>query len=265
MLKLLLTIILPIAIIYILAGINIFLAIGAAAVFIVLFLILKLSDILMMRGAMIYAKDPVKALKLMAKGFSMKSPSPKYSVYYSYVCMREGKWEQAGESIKKIETFKLEQAEKVRFEINKSLFYWKQGELEKAIQLLEELLSDGESTAIYTNLGYFLILQKNYERALEINLKAYEYSETDAGIIDNLALTYYHLGEYEKSQDLYAELTEKKLNMPIPYYHYGELLYTLGKREEAIDMMEQALEFNFTHLAAVSKKEIRQRLEEITA
>lgn len=263
MLKLLFTSVIPVIALIYAYRFNTVLGLILTAVFILLFLAFNLSDLLLMRGAMIYKKNPRGALALMKKGFSMPRPNAGYAVYYSYVCMREGRWEEADVAFKRLDTLKLAQPDKVRHTINKSLYLWKQDNLTEAIDILEELLEQGESTAIYTNLGYFLILKGDYERALEINLKAHEYDENDDAITDNLALNYFRMGEHQKARDLYEELCEHKLGMPIPYYHFGELLLTLGEKDEALEMMEKALEYPFSHLAAVSKKHIRDRIAQI--
>ncbi len=263
MLKLLLTSVIPVIILIYAFKYSLLIGLILTAVFIILFLVFNLSDLLLMRGAMIYKKNPRGAVALMKKGFFMPRPNPGYAVYYSYVCMREGLWEDADAAFKKLDTLKLAGADSVRHTINKALYLWKTDNLTEAIDILEELLEQGESTAIYTNLGYFLILKKDYEKALEINLKAHEYDENDEGITDNLALNYFHLGEYEKARDLYEELCDHRLGIPIPYYNFGELLLTLGEKEQAIEMMEKALEYPFSHLAAISKKHIRDRIAQL--
>ena len=89
------------------------------------------------------------------------------------------------------------------------------------IENLKNLHTQYEHTTVYETLGYFLILDKRYEEALEYNLLAYEYDQDNKVIMDNLAQSYYFTGNIEKAKEVYTKLLDEDPGIPEPYYYYG--------------------------------------------
>lgn len=102
-------------------------------------------------------------------------------------------------------------------------------------------------------MGYLLILQGDYGKALEHNLAAYEYNSNDKIIQDNLGLNYYLLDMYDRSEEIYEALLEKSPTFPDPYFNYGLVFLKLNEPEKAIEYMKKALEYNFSYLSSLTK------------
>ncbi len=225
----------------------------------------KLPDILMVRGVKQYQKEPEKALDTMEKALKTKRLRTEYILYYSFMCLKAGEYDRAERILDVAAHRKMKPQTQARAAVNRALLLWKQGNIGKAISVLEAQLKDGKDKAVYGTLGQLLILNGQLQRALEVNREAYVFDKYDEAICDNLALNLRLSGDLDSSYNMYKELTDKKLGVPIPYYNCGETLYAMGRKEDAIDMMERALAYPFSTLAVVSRAEIEARIEEIRA
>jgi len=92
------------------------------------------------------------------------------------------------------------------------------------------------------HLGYMLADQtERYEEALELVERAIAVSPDDPAIIDSLGWAQYKLGEYEDAlQNLrraYAAFPDHEVAS-----HLGEVLWMMDRRDEAMEVWEQALE-----------------------
>lgn len=155
---------------------------------------------------------------------------------------------------------KLNKIQKQRLKSINSLVVWKDGQLDDAIEMLEELIEEGYVTSvIYETLGLFYIIKKDKEKALELCLKGYEYNSDDDVLLDNLAEAYALCGEKEKAMEMYEKLLEREPHFPEAYYGYGILLMEKGRHDEGVEYLSKALEKNFSFLSTLS----RERVEDI--
>jgi tetratricopeptide (TPR) repeat protein len=147
---------------------------------------------------------------------------------------------------------------------NLSLVLWKKGELDAAIEILEDVMQNYKTSSTYGSLGYLLILKGDLEKALQFNLEAFDFNNRDKIIRDNLGQNYYLLGNYEKAKEIYETLVEEAPAFPEPYFNYGLVLEKLGDTETALGMMKKALTFKFTYLSSISREEVEARIGEIS-
>lgn len=197
----------------------------------------------------------------------MLDKKPKYyaMVQYAYFLIKAGQYEKA-ETLYNQYIFKDISKKKpkdtILSDINYALLVWKKGDLDYAIELTEDILEKYKNTAVYVNLGLFKILKGDYENALKTNLEAYDFSPEHLGVLDNLALNYYYLNEYEKAKEIYEKLFE--IN-PSPsfadcYYNYGKVLEALNQKEEAKTFFEKALTSEFSVFSIVTKEQVIENL-----
>ncbi|MFU0801186.1 MAG: hypothetical protein ACFWUE_11115 [Xylanivirga thermophila] len=66
--------------------------------------------------------------------------------------------------------------------------------------MLEEVQRKYNNSRVYGTLGYLLIEKGDLDKALEYNLQALDYDDEDPVILDNLAQTYYFMGDIEKAK-----------------------------------------------------------------
>lgn len=187
----------------------------------------------------------------------------KHKLSYSYILILQGRLDEAEEVLEVLSNRKIESKELINLKLNQSLICWKKGKLEDAIQILSDTYRDYKTMIIYQNLGYFLILKGDYQKALEFNLEAYEYDKTNVGILDNLAENYYFMAQYDKALELFENIYKESPSFASPYFYYALTLIQIGKKSEAMDILNKGLECKFSYLSAVQKEEIEAKIKEL--
>jgi Tfp pilus assembly protein PilF len=99
-----------------------------------------------------------------------------------------------------------------------------------------------EDPYVLNNYAYYLSLRnEKLEKALEMSKKSNELQKNNASFLDTYAWIFYKLGNYE---DAYLWMLEaKKHSATITATiadHLGDILYKLGKKEEALAEWERA-------------------------
>lgn len=187
-------------------------------------------------------------------------------ILYGYNCLRCGQTVMAKKVFSDAYLItKPQSADRYRIMSLQALVDWKDGDVDSAVELLEEIYNDGfKNTNLYQNLGIMYNLQGEYEKALAFNKEGYEYNSDDNIIVDNIADTYALMGELEESKKIYEDLVNRdpEPRFPEAFYGYGEVLIKLGEKERGIEMIEKSLTKPFSFLSLRSKEEIEQMLED---
>lgn len=223
----------------------------------------KLPEIYIMLARFNYHNNTPKMFDLFEKAYKTGKMKPDHRIYYGYMCMREGNLEKAEKMLNTVLAYKQKPDVLARAKTNYAILLWKMGNINEAVETIEEVFPDYKSTVVYADYGYLLLMKGDIKRALEINLEAREYNSTDDVIADNLGQNYYLLGEYEKSREIYIEIMERAPKFPIPYYNYAKTLYALGEKEEAFEKLKTALEHPFSSVAAISREEVEAFLIQV--
>jgi tetratricopeptide (TPR) repeat protein len=154
----------------------------------------------------------------------------------------------------------LKEAERRLVETYRSIVLWKRGRLDEAVALLEALLVSGYQTAtLYGNLGYFLILQGDLDRAERFCLQACEWDPGKV-ILDNLASVYREKQEWEKASEVYRRLLELDPKFPEAWFGAGWAAFKTGDSVEAKRRWERALELPFHSLTTVERSTVEAAL-----
>mgnify|MGYP003293135302 CR=1 FL=1 len=138
----------------------------------------------------------------------------------------------------------------------------KKGNIDEAVSVMGEVYEKYKSIVVYGNYGYLLLEKKDLRKALEVNLAGYEYDSQSDIICDNLAQNYYMLGNYEESKKYAEEVIAREPKFPMPYYNYAKTLVALGEKEKASENLKKALTYPFSGVAAITKEEVENLLNE---
>ena len=146
--------------------------------------------------------------------------------------------------VKKLEKEKIPKNE-INELIKKANILYRQGQKEKALELLTKLSSFAKSLSMY-NLGVIKIKEKNYKKALEYFKKAINNNENRTISAINAAycalmLKDYKLFDYYRNL-AYTFLPEIANNKNYPYY-YSVVMYYLGYEYEAIGALKTPTDF----------------------
>lgn len=146
-----------------------------------------------------------------------------------------------------------------------SMAYWRLGDLQGAIDLLEDVRESGFSDKnLYTNLGTYLLEKGDYKRAKKINDEAKKLGPESPGITDNRGWYYIATGDWNNAKKVYEELTEeRKPKFPEAYVHAAQVKIHFGEYEDAIDLLERALGQKFVLTAGVSADIVEGMLDDL--
>ena len=155
---------------------------------------------------------------------------------------------------------KFDEATKYSMSVSKAIALWKENMALDSLNLLKDLLKTSETTYAYETLTTLLIMNKNYDEALEYIKKGLDYNKDSNVLLSNEAEVYYKLGNFQKSEELFKPLIESKVNFAEPYYYTGLLAKERGEREKAIKLLEKVIDCNDSLLTTVSKEETQEIL-----
>jgi len=112
---------------------------------------------------------------------------------------------------------------------------------EKSDQAYEDVLKvDPENVYVLNNYSYYLSLRKaNLQKALKMSSKLVDIHPDNANYLDTYAWVLYNMGDYEKALTYLEKAIEHNPNGTI-IEHYGDVLFKLGKVEEAVDQWQEA-------------------------
>ena len=121
-------------------------------------------------------------------------------------------------------------------------------EQKKQLQIEERKNNQDFLANQYFQQGNDLRIKKDYYGAIEAYSKAIALKSDYAEVYNNMGVTYYDLGQKEKSINLYEKAVALKPDDEEIYYNMGNTYFDLGQKEKAISLYEKAiaLKANFT-------------------
>jgi len=140
----------------------------------------------------------------------------------------------------------------------RALVAWKDGDIELATEMLEEVAAVYKNTSVFQNLGLMYIIGNKTEKAVDFCKMAYEYNSEDNVLLDNLCEAYVLTEDYEKAKEYYEMLMEREPQFPEAYYGYGLLKIKLGEKSEGLELIRKSLDMNFTYLSVMQKEEVEK-------
>ena len=189
-------------------------------------------------------------------------------ISYSSFCLRENRFDKGRRLLNEvINSSRTTKEDKLNAKHNLSVLLWKEGNLDEAISILELVHEEIPATNTYGTLGV-LYLEKakrdnTYREVLDFMVEAYDYNESDKTIADNLGELYMHIGELEKSKEIYSALLEREMITPMPYYNYGLVLKQLGETDGARENFEKALTCRFTSVMTLTKEMVQKEIDSL--
>jgi len=264
LLQMLVYTIIPIILIIILFRWNIWFGIIGIVLFVLIIAALNQSRIYFIRGKIQYGKGNLdEAVKLLGKAVKNGKASVDAMASYGFLLFKTGHLQEAEEVLVKA-VKRSSTADQTNYaKSNLALVLWKKGNLDEALTMLKEVISEYKTTAVYGSLGYLAIEKGDLDYAMKINLEAYDYNSDDPIILDNLAHLYHLTGDFEKASELFEKLVEKKPRFPEAYYDYGRYLEDAGKYEEAFEMYNKALSCPFNFNSTITRDQVGERRDKV--
>ena len=138
-----------------------------------------------------------------------------------------------------------------------SMAYWMEGDLQKAIDTVEEVYQGGyRDKNIFINYTTYALEAGDLKKAKELLDASADMEKTSPGIHDNRGWLYLLTGKWEKAAVLYEDLVNREPKFPEPYVHYAQVKIHYGLVGEAIALLEKALEARFANTSGMNKATI---------
>ncbi len=223
------------------------------------------GDLLMMKGSKAIRNGKIEdGVVLYKKAVNNKRLNPEYLVYAPYAFLRYGFEEECKKALSIAEAKRtLTPNQKKTFLTTKGLYLWKTGALDEAERIFKEIHEKAPDSQTFSHVGFILLENKKYDEAYSFNKEAMEYNDEDESIMDNMALCHYYKGEYHDALSIYEKIMEKGTRFPVIYYNHALNLIKVGDKERAKEQLNKALSFSFSHIAAISKEDVENKLAEL--
>lgn len=178
-------------------------------------------------------------------------------ISYANILMRAGRSDEALSEINKILSSKLEEKKKYIAKQTRSIINYTLGNMDDAMEELNELFEDGYKTSYtYSMMGLFMLIM-NYpsDKTIALCEEAYEYDSDSRDILDNLETAYYNAGEYEKAKEISDKLTELAPEFVEGFYHGALIHEALGDSETAKEYAKKLKSCKRTLMTTISKED----------
>jgi len=125
--------------------------------------------------------------------------------------------------------------------------YYELKDFTKSDESFENALKiDPKNDYVLNNYSYFLSLRKaKLALAKEMSAKVVAANPDDANYLDTYAWVLYQMQDYEKAKELLEKIALKSSNGAI-VEHYADVLFKLGKKEDALEYWKKALKLGDT-------------------
>lgn len=187
-----------------------------------------------------------------------------YQMAYGVLLLRTGSFQQARDTFSHLLITAPRKGHfRMTAKMNLALSYWKLGEVDTAVEMMEEVHQKLHNSKTYGALGYLLIAAGDLDKALAFNVEALTYDEDDPVVLDNLAQVYYALGNREEALQYFLKAEEEKGDQADTLYYLGCLYQEEGHFETAREKWEKALLCRITALSTISRQEIEEKLSSL--
>lgn len=204
-------------------------------------------------------KDKAEAFyeKAMAKGVT----NPNYQLAYGVLLLRKGEIKKAQDIFSKLVVyFPKNQFIKDNCKINLALTYWKQGDINTAVEMMGEVHAKLKNSRTYGTYGYLLVEAGDYEKALEFNMEALDYDDTDSVVLDNIGQIYFRMGRMDEAYEYFSKALKVKENQADTLYYTGCIHEQKGEISQAIELWKKALDCNISALSTICREAIEEKL-----
>lgn len=152
-----------------------------------------------------------------------------------------------------------EESRRAMATVTLSMGYWRLGDLDKAIEILQDLRATGyNDDNLEINLETYLLEKGDLKEAKKLIVQSRKNGAESNGLLDNRGWYYIQMGEWDKAADIFDELIDDRhAKFPEAYVHGAQVCIHKGRIDDAIDRLGWALSKRFTNTCAVTKEYVQ--------
>ena len=208
--------------------------------------------------------DTEGAMQLYQEAISEGLQDARQILTYTVLLIRAGRFQEARDLLVKIQKYPMSDDSRRQLFVNYASCVYKMGELQKGIDLLERQHAKQPSGLVYETLGYLYVEAGDYEKALAYNTEAYEYDDEDSITLDNLAQTYYRLGNDKETAKTYFEKAlELRPTQIDTLYFLAQYDKEAGDKAAAREKLEKAAQGRFSPLNYATREMVQRELDSL--
>ena len=219
--------------------INIWVKVGIDVLLILLFLYIRRGYIFFYRGAVAINKGPAEKIWPNFEKALKAGVDTERQLMIGSAFVQRGDAARGLEILEKIIANPKAGDSAKTATVTSSMGYWRLGDMNKAIKVLEELQATGYTDDnLSVNLESYLLERKDLEGAKKaIDTGRPEKTETN-GLMDNRGWYYIQSGEWDKAKEVYDELIDdRNAKFPEAYLHGAQVSIHENDIEQAIDRL----------------------------
>ena len=219
--------------------INIWVKIGIDVLLILLFLYIRRGYIFFYRGAVAINKGPAEKIWPNFEKALKAGVDTERQLMIGSAFVQRGDAARGLEILEKVIANPKAGDSAKTATVTSSMGYWRLGDMDKAIKVLEELQATGfRDDNLSVNLESYLLEKKDLEGAKKaIDTGRPEKTETN-GLMDNRGWYYIQKGEWDKAKEVYDELIDdRNAKFPEAYLHGAQVSIHENDIEQAIDRL----------------------------
>ena len=208
--------------------------------------------------------DTEGAMRLYKEAIDEGLQDVRYILTYVVLLIRAGRYQEARDLLVKIQRYPMADNLRCQLYVDYASCVYKMGELQKGIELLERQHAKQPSGLVYETLGYLYVEAGDYEKALAFNTEAYDYDDEDSITLDNLAQTYYRLGnDKAKAREFFQKAIELKPTQIDTLYFLAQYDIEEGNKDAAREKLEKALKGRFSPLNYATREMVQASLDSL--
>lgn len=205
-----------------------------------------------------------EGLEAFRKACSSKRIAPFTKVRYAFTELKLGDVKKARHMLMLVTADpKIPQNIKYEAKAVFALVLYKEGNLEDAKEVMDEVFENYKTTNIYCTMGYLYNILNAPKDAVKFNEEALDYNDEHPVLLDNYGQALYLDGQYDKALEVYQNLMEKKPNFPEAFYNYALVLRQKGDYVNAFEALCKAVKCPFNNLSTVTKEGVCSLLEKV--
>ncbi len=181
---------------------------------------------------LVRAKRDVQAEKVLEKAIKRYPQHKKFYLLLSDLYVMERRFGDA-ERVIKGAIDKLGEDEELLFQLGS--IYYKEGEMDKAIGVMESILKKDPNHASALNfVGYTLVdMNKDLARGYKLIARALKLEPNNGYFLDSMAWYYYRIGDFKRAWQYIKKAVEREEKDPTIWEHYGDIARDMGLLKEA--------------------------------
>lgn len=236
--------------------INIWFKIAIDVALILLFLFLRRGYIYFYRGAMAMNKGPIDKTWANFEKAINAGVDTERKVMIGSAYIQRGDASRGVEILEKVIANPKTGDFANTATITCSMGYWRLGELDKAISILEDLSATGyEDDNLSVNLESYLLEIKDLKRAKQAMDSGRPKKTETNGLMDNRGWYYIQKGDWDNAKKVYDELIDdRNAKFPEAYLHGAQVSIHEGDIQQAIDRLSWGISKKFFYTCMFEKE-----------